>query len=116
VFCEAIEQLQRSALERARPELVVTVDRSGLNEHHPMVGRLYQAIDRVLWPIVQAEERRAGAHLIGAPKAPAIRSGCARSTISSRPPLTDPAPRRQNRVTRDEQIAYRRSGTVRTRT
>ena len=69
VFCEAIEQLQRSALDRPRPDLVVKVDRSGLNEHHPIVGRLYQAIDRVLRPIVQAEERRAGAHLIGAPKA-----------------------------------------------
>ena len=69
VFCEAIEQLQRDALERPRPELVVKVDRSGLNEHHPIVERLYQAIDRVLKPIVAAEERRAGAHLIGAPRA-----------------------------------------------
>ncbi len=69
VFCEAIEQLQRDALERPRPELVVKVDRSGLNEHHPMVGRLYAAIDRVLRPIVAAEERRAGAHLIGAARA-----------------------------------------------
>ena len=69
VFCEAIEQLQRSALDRPRPDLVVKVDRSGLNEHHPIVGRLYQAIDRVLRPIVQAEERRAGTHLIGVPKA-----------------------------------------------
>ena len=69
VLCEAIEQLQRDALERPRPELVVKVDRSGLNEHHPIVARLYQAIDRMLRPIVQAEERRAGAHLIGAPKA-----------------------------------------------
>jgi hypothetical protein len=68
VICEAIEQLQRSALDRPRPDLVVKVDRSGLNEHHPIVGRLYHAIDRVLRPIVQAEERRAGAHLIGAPK------------------------------------------------
>jgi hypothetical protein len=69
VFCETIEQLQRAALERPRPELVVKVDRSGLNEHHPIVVRLYQAIDRVLRPIVAAEERRAGAHLIGVPKA-----------------------------------------------
>jgi hypothetical protein len=68
-FCQAIEQLQRAALERPRPELVVKVDRSGLNEHHPILGRLFQAIDRVLRPIVHAEERRAGAHLIGAPKA-----------------------------------------------
>ena len=69
VFCEAIEQLQRDALDRPRPELVVKVDRSGLNEHHPIVARLYQAIDRVLKPLVAAEERRAGAHLIGAPRA-----------------------------------------------
>jgi hypothetical protein len=27
---------------------VVKVDRSGLNEHHPIVARLYQSIDRVL--------------------------------------------------------------------
>jgi hypothetical protein len=69
VFCEAIEQLQREALDRPRPELVVKVDRSGLNEHHPVVVRLYQAIDRVLRPIVQTEERRASSHLIGAPRA-----------------------------------------------
>jgi hypothetical protein len=69
VYCESIEQLQRAALDRPRPELVVKVDRSGLNEHHPVVARLYAAIDRVLRPIVAAEERRAGAHLIGAPRA-----------------------------------------------
>jgi hypothetical protein len=69
VTCEAIEALQRQALDRPRPELVVKVDRSGLNEHHPVVRRLYAAIDRVLRPIVTAEERRAGAHMIGAPRA-----------------------------------------------
>jgi hypothetical protein len=69
VTCEAIETLQRQALDRPRPELVVKVDRSGLNEHHPVVRRLYAAIDRVLRPIVTAEERRAGAHLMGAPRA-----------------------------------------------
>ena len=69
VVCEAIEQLQRDALDKPRPELVVKVDRSGLNQHHPIVERLYAAIDRVLRPIVAAEERRAGAHLIGAPRA-----------------------------------------------
>lgn len=45
------------------------VDRSGLNVHHPIVAGLYHAIDGVLRPIVAAEERRAGAHLIGAPRA-----------------------------------------------
>jgi len=69
VICEAIEQLQRSALDAPRPQLVVKVDRSGLNEHHPIVRRLYAAIDRVLKPLVADEERRAGAHLIGAPRA-----------------------------------------------
>ena len=69
VFCEAIEQLQRDALDKPRPELMVKVDRSGLNEHHPIVGRLYRAIDQVLGPIVAAEEKRAGTHLIGAPRA-----------------------------------------------
>ncbi|MGO9959159.1 MAG: hypothetical protein ACLP50_24855 [Solirubrobacteraceae bacterium] len=73
VFCEAIEALQRDALDKPRPELVVKVDRSGLNEHHPVVERLYGAIDRVLRPLVAAEERRAGAHLIGAPKAVSAR-------------------------------------------
>ena len=55
-----------------RPELVVKVDRSGLNEHHPIVARLYQAIDRVLRPIVAAEERRA-APPIGAPRLVTVR-------------------------------------------
>jgi hypothetical protein len=73
VVCEAIETLQRDALEKPRPELVVRVDRSGLNEHHPIVAKLYAAIDRILKPIVAAEERRAGAHLIGAPRAVTVR-------------------------------------------
>ena len=69
VTCEALERLQRNALNAPRPELVVKVDRSGLNEHHPIVRRLYAAIDRVLKPLVAEEERRAGAHLIGAARA-----------------------------------------------
>jgi hypothetical protein len=48
---------------------VVKVDRSGLNEHHAVVQRLYAAIERVLRPIVAAEERRAGAHLVRAGRA-----------------------------------------------
>ena len=40
------------------------VDRSGLNENHPVVKALYAAIDGVLRPIVAEEERRAGAHLV----------------------------------------------------
>jgi len=64
VFCDALETLQRTALGRPRPQVVVKVDRSGLNENHPVVKALYAAIDRVLRPIVAAEERRAGAHLV----------------------------------------------------
>ena len=69
VVCEQIEVLQRRALNAPRPELVVRVDRSGLNEHHPMVKRLYAAIDRVLGPIVAEEERRASRHLISTARA-----------------------------------------------
>jgi hypothetical protein len=69
VFCDAIDLLQRNALDSPRPQLVVKVDRSGLNEHHPLVKSLYSAISRVLRPIVADEERRAGAHLIGTPRA-----------------------------------------------
>jgi hypothetical protein len=64
VRCDALEQLQRQALDRPRPQLVVKVDRSGLNDNHPVVKALYEAVDRVLRPIVADEERRAGAHLI----------------------------------------------------
>jgi hypothetical protein len=69
VTCAAIEDLQRAALDTARPQLVVRADRTGLNEHHPLVQRLYAAIDEVLRPIVAAEERRAGAHLVRAARA-----------------------------------------------
>jgi hypothetical protein len=66
VRCDALEQLQRAALDRPRPQVVVKVDRSGLNDNHPVVKALYAAIDRVLRPIVADEERRAGAHLVRA--------------------------------------------------
>src|SRR5436190_17336714 len=66
VRCDALEELQRAALERPRPQVVVKVDRSGLNENHPVVKALYAAIDRVLRPIVAEEERRSGAHLVRA--------------------------------------------------
>ncbi len=64
VRCDALEDLQRDALERPRPQVVVKVDRSGLNDNHPVVKALYAAIDGVLRPIVAAEERRARAHLV----------------------------------------------------
>ncbi len=66
VVCDALEDLQRAALERPRPQVVVKVDRSGLNDNHPVVKALYAAIDRVLRPIVAAEERRTRAHLVRA--------------------------------------------------
>ena len=66
VYCEAIERLQREALETPRPQVVVRVDRSGLNDAHPLVRRLYAAIERIVRPIVEAEERRAGARLVRA--------------------------------------------------
>ncbi|HEX2702049.1 MAG TPA: hypothetical protein VHM72_01275 [Solirubrobacteraceae bacterium] len=64
IRCDALETLQRQALDRPRPQLVVKVDRSGLNDNHPVVKALYEAIDRVLRPILAEEEKRAGAHLI----------------------------------------------------
>lgn len=66
VRCDALEDLQRDALERPRPQVVVKVDRSGLNDNHPIVKALYAAIDRVLRPIVADEERRARTHLVRA--------------------------------------------------
>ena len=48
-------------------------DRTGLNEHHSHVQRRYAAIDRVLNPIVAAEERRAGAHLLKPGRAVRVR-------------------------------------------
>jgi hypothetical protein len=66
VRCEAIERLQREALDAPRPQIVVRVDRSGLNDAHPLVKRLYTGLERILRPIVDAEERRAGARLVRA--------------------------------------------------
>lgn len=64
VRCDALEELQRNALDKPRPQVVVKVDRSGLNDNHPVVRALYSTIDRILKPIIAEEERRAGAHLI----------------------------------------------------
>jgi len=73
VWCPAIEELQRRALDSPRPQVVVRVDRSGLNEHHPAVQRLYAAIEQVVRPIVEAEERRAGAHRVNPTRAVSAR-------------------------------------------
>ena len=73
VRCEAIERLQREALETPRPQVVVRVDRSGLNESHPLVRRLYGGLEKILRPIIDAEERRAGARLVRAGRETAAR-------------------------------------------
>ena len=119
--CDALEDLQRDALERPRPQVVVKVDRSGLNENHPVVRALYAALDGVLRPIVAAEERRARR----APRARraarcarATRSACGRSTTRSRAhstrrarPASRPAARRRpgRRSSRRAPTARRRS-------
>lgn len=64
IRCEAIERLQREALDKPRPQVVVRVDRGGLNDAHPLVRKLYATIERIVRPIVEAEERRAGARLV----------------------------------------------------
>jgi hypothetical protein len=66
VRCDALELLQREALASPRPQVVVRVDRSGLNEHHTVVRRLYAELDRLLRPLIADEERRAGAHMVKA--------------------------------------------------
>src|SRR5207237_10920530 len=73
VRCEAIERLQREALDTPRPQVVVRVDRSGLNETHPLVRQLYATLERILRPIVAAEAHRAGARLVRAAKESAAR-------------------------------------------
>src|SRR5712691_9265584 len=73
VWCDAIERLQREALEAPRPQVVVRVDRGGLNESHPLVQKLYAAVERVVRPIVEEEERRAGARLVRAGRAVSAR-------------------------------------------
>jgi hypothetical protein len=111
VRCEALEQLQRDALDAPRPQVVVRVDRSGLNDAHPLVRRLYAALERILRPIVDAEERRAGARLVRAGKEIKARdevglralndalrtafdapgqAGFARGGAAQRPPIEEP--------------------------
>lgn len=66
VRCEAIERLQREALDSPRPQVVVKVDRSGLNELHPVVKTLYSELERLVRRAVEQEERRAGADVVRA--------------------------------------------------
>jgi hypothetical protein len=113
IRCEAIEQLQRDALDSPRPQVVVRVDRGGLNEAHPLVKRLHAAIERIVRPIVEAEERRAGARVLRAGKEIAARdevglralndalraafdapgqAGFSRGGASEQPPIEDREP------------------------
>jgi hypothetical protein len=59
VWCDALDELQYEARNEGRPELVVRVDRKGLNRDHRLVARLFEAIDAVLEDIVALEEARA---------------------------------------------------------
>ena len=81
VVCEALEDLQRSALESPRPKSRARRSRRA-QRASPDRQRLYAAIERALRPMVAAEERRAGAHLGRAGRAVKARDevGCARST------------------------------------
>ena len=93
VLCEAIEEVQRAALESPRPQLVVKADRTGLNEHHPLVQRLYAAIDEVLrpsWPPRSAGPARTWCTPHGAIRA-RDEVGLASSTTRSAPRSTPPA-------------------------
>jgi hypothetical protein len=69
VYCDAIEKVQRDAIDSPRAEVAVRVDRSGLNDSHPLVKRIYAAVEQVLRPIVEEEERRAGARVVRAGRA-----------------------------------------------
>src|SRR5205823_1169885 len=53
VRCEAIERLQREALDAPRPQVLVRVDRRRLNDAHPPVKRLHATIERIVRPIVE---------------------------------------------------------------
>lgn len=115
VVCEAIEEVQRKALDSPRPQVAVRVDRSGLNESHPLVRRLYAELERVLRPIVEEEERRAGARLVRAGRAVAARdeigvkalNDALRSAFDSPGRRASPgaAPRRTSRRSRRRRAA-----------
>lgn len=58
VRCDALDEIQHESRLAGRPELVVRVDRRGLNRDHWLVARLYEAIDRIVGEVVLAEEAR----------------------------------------------------------
>ena len=92
-ICEEIEQLQRAALDSPRPQVVVKVDRSGLNEHHPFVQRLYAA-SSACCARSSPPRSAAPAPISCAPAGRcrrATRSACARSTTRCATRSTRPA-------------------------
>jgi len=71
VRCDAIDDIQRSALERGESEAIVFSDRSGLNFDHPFTRALAKAVNEKLQPIVEAEE---GGRAPTRPMADSVRS------------------------------------------
>ena len=98
VRCDALEALQRDALDQPRPQVVVKVDRSGLNDNHPVVRALYDAVDKVLRPIAPRGTRgtsSAGRGAGGRPIVPAcatfVRHGPSRRSRAAPEPECLPA-------------------------
>ena len=100
--------LQRDALERPRPQVVVRVDRSGLNDNHPVVKALY-AVDR---PRPAPDRRGRGAAGAGAPRPRRGGALRARDQVGLRA-LNDAL---QGRVRRARQGRLRRPAARRART
>ena len=115
VRCEAIERLQREALDAPRPAGRGQVDRSGLNEHHPLVQactrRSSACCARSSTPRSGAPARDSCAP--GGRCARATRSGCARSTTRCGPRSTRPgrpASRAAARPPSSRRVEERRAG------
>lgn len=56
VSCDAIDSIQREAINRGESEAIVFSDRSGLNPDHPFTQALNKAVNEKLQPLVEAEE------------------------------------------------------------
>ncbi|HEY8807017.1 MAG TPA: ATP-binding protein [Candidatus Limnocylindria bacterium] len=71
VTCEAIDEIQRSALGRGESEAIVFSDRSGLNPDHPFTRALAKVVNEKLQPLVESEE---GGQAPSRPMADSVRS------------------------------------------
>jgi Histidine kinase-, DNA gyrase B-, and HSP90-like ATPase len=71
VTCDAIDVIQRSALDRGESEAIVFSDRSGLNPDHPFTRALHKVVNERLQPIVESEE---GGRAPTRPMADSVRS------------------------------------------